>query len=144
MIAWFVVVTTIIVGSLLYDRYQPSDYDVLAVPYIKTIVPEFSQWDSEKARALMVPEVSSTISEEKFSQIMTLFSRLGALQSMAEPKFEKVYTNQPTNFGSQIIIEYEVDAKYTNGDALISVKLLEREGSLQIYNFNISSELLVN
>jgi len=43
----------------------------------------------------------------------------------------------------QTIVEYEVDAKYENGDALLNIKLLERDGSFELYSFNLSSEVLL-
>jgi hypothetical protein len=91
----------------------------------------------------MVPEVSAAISDDKFAQTMTMFSKLGALQSMEEPEFQEVDTGGKTVIGMQTIVEYEVDAKYENGDALLNIKLLDRNGSFELYQFNLSSEVLL-
>jgi hypothetical protein len=91
----------------------------------------------------MVPEVSSAISEDKFTQTMTWFSKLGVLQSFQEPAFQEVDTGGKTVIGMQTIVEYEIDAKYENGDALINIKLLDRGGSLELYSVNLSSETLL-
>jgi hypothetical protein len=91
----------------------------------------------------MVPEVSADISEDKFAQTMVWFSKLGALQSMEEPEFQEVDTGGKTVIGMQTIVEYEVDAKYENGDALLNIKLLDRNGSFELYSFNLSSEVLL-
>jgi len=91
----------------------------------------------------MAPEVSATIPEENFTQATILFSRLGALQSMDNPKFEDVHTGAQATLGDQTIVEYNVDARYENGDATINLKLLERNGSFEIYSFNFSSESLL-
>ena len=140
---WFVVITVVIGGSILYDQYKTSEFDDRAVPYIKEVIPEISQWNPTKTKSLMASEVAATISDEKFAQAMNLFSRLGSLQSINEPKFIEVHTGKQGDIGTQTIVEYDIDAKYTNGDATINLKLLFRDGLFEIYNFNVSSEALL-
>ena len=140
---WFVTIVTVIIGSIVYDRYQASEYTETAVPYIKQIIPIVSKWEPADIRELMVPEVSAEISEDKFTRTMVWFSKLGALQSMEEPDFQGVDTGGKTVIGMQTIVEYEVDAKYENGDALLNIKLLDRNGSFELYSFNLSSEVLL-
>ncbi len=90
----------------------------------------------------MAPEISSTIPDEHFAQAMTLFSRLGTLQSMDKEKFKELHENQKTKIGTQTIVEYNIDAKYQNGDAIINLRLLLRDDTFEIYRFNFSSEIL--
>ena len=143
VIIWFVTIAAVIIGSIVYDRYQASEYTDTAAPYVKQIIPIVSKWDPAAIRALMVPEVSAEISEDKFAETMVWFAKLGALQSMEEPEFQEVDTGGKTVIGMQTIVEYEVDAKYENGDALLNIKLLERDGSFELYSFNLSSEVLL-
>ncbi len=140
---WFVVIVAVIGGSFLYDRYKTSEFDDRAVPYIKEVIPEISQWNPTKTKALMASEVAADISEEKFAQAMDLFSRLGQLQSVEEPRFIEVHSGKQGDIGEQTIIEYEIDAKYATGDATINLKLLFRDGLFEIYNFNFSAEALL-
>lgn len=140
---WLVTIVAVFAGSILYDQYQATEYEDVAVPYIEKIIPEISKWDPVVTKALMAPEVSATIPEENFTQATILFSRLGALQSMDNPKFEDVHTGAQASLGDQTIVEYNVDARYENGDATINLKLLERNGSFEIYSFNFSSESLL-
>lgn len=140
---WFVTIVAVIVGSIIYNLYQASEYSDIAVPYIKKVVAEVSNWDNATTRALMVPEVSEAIPEDKFTQTMLWFSKLGELQSMEEPEFQEVHSGGKTDIGMQTIVEYEIDAKYENGDALINIKLLDRNGFFELYRFNLSSEVLL-
>jgi hypothetical protein len=140
---WAVAIVTIIVGSGVYTRFQSSDYDDVAGPYIKKALPEISTWDPDKTRALMTPEISAGIPEQDFTKAMAWFSRLGALQSMDEPDFIKAYLGQDTSIGKLNLLEYEVDAKYANGDAVINLKLIDKGGAFEIYRFNFSSETLI-
>jgi len=140
---WFVAVIVIIIASGVYSKLQSLDYDEVAVPYLKSIIPQISEWDPEATRALMVAEVSAAIPEEQFNRGIALFSKLGELQSMSEPEFEKVYRDQGTIIGKQTIVEYNTEAKYANGDATINMKLLDTEGHFEIYRINFSSKVLM-
>ncbi len=143
MVIWFVTIMAVFAGSVLYDQYQSSEYDAIAGPYIRTIIPEISKWDPATTKALMAPEVAATITEENFIQAMAWFSRLGALQSMQEPKFDQIHQDQQTEIGIQTIVVYDIDAKYENGDAVINLKLLDKGDSLEIYRFDFRSEILI-
>lgn len=143
LILWFITIVCVIGGSFIYDYNKTSEYDVVAGQYIKRIVPELSRWDPDITRGLMAPEVLSSIPEENFTRAMTLFSRLGALQSIAEVKLDEVHDVEESDIGKQTIVEYNVDASYENGDAEINLKLLPRGDSFEIYRFNVSSEILM-
>lgn len=140
---WVVSILIIIGGSTIYKKYQGSEYDKLAIPYIQSVIPVISNWDPVAIKALMAPEIAATIPDDKYARAMVFFSQLGALQSIGEPEFTKAYVDQETDIGLQTILEYRVDASYANGDAEIDLKLLERGGSLEIYRFNFSSETLL-
>ncbi len=143
LIIWLVAIIVIIGGSAIYDRYETSEYDVLAAPYLERIIPQLSQWDTETTRGLMASEVLSTIPEESFAKAMTMFSRLGQLKSMDKARFDEVHEVQESDIGQQTIVEYNVDAHYEHGDAVINLKLLPRDGTFKIYRFNVSSELFL-
>lgn len=140
---WLVTIIAVFASSVLYDRYKASEYEDFAVPYIEKIIPEISKWDPVVTRALMAPEVSAAIPEENFIEATSWFSRLGALQSMDKPEFEDVHSGTQASLGEQTIVEYNVDARYENGDATINLKLLERNGAFEIYRFNFGSEILL-
>lgn len=140
---WVVGIATIVGGLEVYKNYQGADFDKTAIPYIQKVIPEISQWDPEIARALMAPEISATIPEDKFIRAMSFFSKLGALQSFGEPEFDRAHVEQETDIGKQTILQYKIDAKYENAEAEIFLKLLEKGNSYEIYRFNFSSEFLL-
>jgi hypothetical protein len=139
---WFISVIVIFIASGVYSKFPASDYDKLVVPYLKRIIPEISKWDPATTRELMVAEVAAAIPEDRFNRGIAMFSKLGKLQSMAEPEFEKVYHDQGTIVGKQTIVEYNTEAEYTNGEATINVKLLDKDGQFEIYRINFSSKVL--
>jgi hypothetical protein len=142
MALWFVTIMAVFAGSVIYDRYKTSEYDVIAEPYIERIIPEISKWDPVATKQLMAAEISSDIPDENFAQVMTLFSRLGAFQSMGKARFKELSEDQETDMGKQTLVEYNVETKYENGDAVVNLKLLLRNGTFEIYRFNFSSKIL--
>jgi hypothetical protein len=142
MALWLVTIIAVFAGSVIYDKYKSSEYDVIADPYIKRIIPEISKWDPVTTKQLMAPEISATIPDENFAQAMTLFSRLGALQSMDDAKFKEIHEDKETTTGKKTFVTYDINAKYENGDAVINLKLLLRNGTFEISRFDFSSEIL--
>lgn len=143
IIFWVVCMLTIIGGSIFYKKFQGSEYDKLAVPYIQEVIPVISRWDPVATKALMAPEIAATIPDDKYARAMNFFSQLGDLQSIGEPEFSEAHVDQETEIGQHTLLEYKIDASYTKGDAEINLMLLERGGSFEIYNFNFSSEVLL-
>ena len=141
---WFVSIAAAVGGLEIYRSYQGTEFDKTAIPYINEVIPEISKWNPETARALMAPEISATIPEEKFTRAMRFFSKLGALQSIGEPEFEQAHVDQEIDIGKRTVLEYKINAKYENADAIISLKLLEKGASYEIYRFNFSSEHLLS
>ena len=140
---WAVSIASVVGGLEIYKNYQGAEFDKKAIPYIQRVIPEISKWDPETTKALMIPKIVAAIPDEKFIRGMLFFSKLGALQSIDEPKFEKGHLDQETEIGKQTILEYKIEAKYENADAEINLKLLESGESFEIYRFNFSSEFLL-
>lgn len=141
--AWLTLVLCIVAGVLVYVHLQAAQYDEAAIPYVRQVITEVSRWDPAVTRELMVAEVAAAIPQDKFERGMALFSRLGALQSMAEPEFEKVYPEEATVIGKQTIVEYNTEATYANDVATVNLKFMDRGGRFEIYRINFSSELLL-
>lgn len=141
---WVVSIAAAVGGLELYKSHQGAEFDKTAIPYIRAVVPEISTWDPETVKALMAPEIAASIPEEKFVRAMRFFSKLGALQSIDEPKFSEAHIDQETDIGRQTIVIYTVAARYENAEAEITLQLLERGTSYEIYRFNFSSELLLS
>ncbi len=94
---WFLTIVCVIVGTQLYAKHQGEKYTKTAVPYIKQVIPEISNWNPEITSALMAPEVLETIPADPFVRAMTWFSKLGAFQGMEEPVFKKLYDEEETD-----------------------------------------------
>lgn len=139
----FSVIVVVIAIINIYTWHKSQKYEETAVPYIKTVIPELSKWDTKSIKGYMAPKVLEQTTDETFTKVIDFFSKLGRLKSFEDPDFSKAYTGSNAEEGTQTIITYTVDAVYENGDAEITLALLESGDSYKIYKFHISSIALV-
>lgn len=125
-----------------FSGQQAIEYEKTAVPYMNRVIPELSKWDPEIARKYMSTEFLQKVSPERFNLIIKTLSKIGSLQDMDKPKFEEIYAGKTPKGVDRTIISYTVNAKYSTGDAIITMSLLEQNGILEVYRFNVQSEAL--
>jgi len=134
----------IVGGFKYYSGQKEIQYVDTAVPYVKQVIPELSKWDPVVAKQYMATAFMEKTSEENFARIINALSRIGALQEMAEPSFEEIYSGNTPGGELQTIISYTVKARYETGDAKITLALLDLGGEFKVYRFNVESEALRN
>jgi hypothetical protein len=132
-----------IIAGMTY--YKSSQYEKTVVPYIKEKIPLLSNWEYETTKSLMSPKVLENTKEEDLKKIIHWFSKLGKLNHIEKPEFRNVSTRSSfTGSGTETIVTYEILAHYENGDATITMSLLDNNSSFKIYHFNINSMALLN
>lgn len=132
----------IVGGFRYYSGQKEAQYLTTAVPYVKMVVPELSKWDPLVARQHMSAEFMQKTSEENFAKIIAAMSKLGALQKLGEPNFEEIYSGDTPGGEKQTIISYTVAARYSSGEAKITMGLLDKGGLFKVYRFNVESAAL--
>lgn len=137
------VIAIVVISITLYSRHEASLYEKTAVPYIKMVVPEISKWDAEIIKHYMPAETLKNTSEERIIRVVEYLSRLGALKSMQEPKFTKLYTAPPVDGVRKKIVTYSIDTVYEQGDAVFSLDLLVNGDTFAVYKFDINSLALL-
>lgn len=142
LLVWVVAVVSGIVGVKVYKQHQISKYAVEAVPYVKKVVPEISQWNPDTIRGLMTEQTLATLSPEKFSRIIEIFSQMGELQSMEEPVFVQTDSLPTAGGGNQTQVRYTVKARYRKGDAILTLNLADEPDGFKVAYFNLSSAVL--
>ena len=128
---------TIVGGFKYFSAQKESQYLTTAVPYIKQVIPEISKWDPALAQSYMSADFMKKTSEENFSEIIRAMSKIGVLQELAEPHFEEIYAGD-----KQTVVSYTIKARYTTGDAKITMALLDKDGVFKVYHFNVESQAL--
>jgi len=141
LLVWVLAVAGGIVGVKIYRQNMADQYSATAIPYVQKVVAELSSWDLEVIRGLMSEGALKSIEEEKLARIIRLFSKMGQLQSMEDPVYAQTDVID-IGKGEQTLVRYTVKAHYQNGDALVTLSLLDREGQFSISYFNLTSETL--
>lgn len=125
-----------------YGYYQSSQYDGTVVPYIQEMLPKLSTWDPVIVKQLMAPAVLRTVTDENLTSIMEALAGIGELQSIGEMKFKKRATGGAGDLVQQPVITYIVKAQYSTGETIVTISLLDKGGSYDVYHFNFESEAL--
>ena len=125
-----------------YGYYQSSQYDGTVVPYIQEVLPKLSTWDPEIVKQFMAPAVLRTVTDENLTSIMGALAQIGELQSIGEVKFKKKATGGAGDLVQQPVITYTVTAQYSTGETIVTLSLLDKGGSYDVYHFNFESEAL--
>lgn len=139
---FFMLIILAIAGMGGYTWYQSFQYEKTAVPYIEKVIPEFSQWKPDIAKQYMVPEVLQGVSNEDLSKIFKLYSKLGKYKKMSEPDFTNLTVKTTSKDGEQTLVTYTINAEYENGNAIVTIVLLDLGNTFQVYSFNVNSTAL--
>ncbi len=130
-------------GFFIYRGIQSSHYEGTAVPYIRQVLPQISTWNPEMMKEYMVPEVLETVSADNLTNLMKGLAKLGELQSIGEPSFQSKSTGGVVDSTQQPVVTYTVKAQYSTGEATVTISLLDKGESYQVYHFNFQSRALV-
>ncbi|RLB69239.1 MAG: hypothetical protein DRH07_11110 [Deltaproteobacteria bacterium] len=125
-----------------YGYYQSSQYDGTVIPYIQEVLPEISTWDPEIVKQYLAPAVLRTVTDEDLTKIMGALAKIGELQSIGEVKFKKKATGGAGDLVQQPVITYTVTAQYSTGEAIVTLSLLDKGGSYDVFHFNFKSDAL--
>ena len=128
----------------VYTGYKEAGYRETAVPYIKKVIPEISKWNYKESKKFFEPSTFEKVTDEELSKLFEWFSKLGKLKSIEEPKFNQVYSGTAVRESFGTIVTYTVLGHYENGDANITIRLLDLGDSFEVYHFNVNSKALLN
>jgi len=143
MVGGLTVLGLLIVGGFdYYSGQKESQYLTTAVPYVKMVIPELSKWDPVVAGRYMSAAFMQKTSEEDFARIIKALSKIGDLKKVEEPIFEEIYSGDTPGGEKQTILSYTVNARYTSGDAKITMGLIDLDGEFTVYRFNVESAAL--
>lgn len=129
---------TVLTGA--FKGYRIAKYQKTAIPYIKTVVPQMSKWDLELYKSFLWEKARRPEYDESFKKTVSRYSKIGALRNIEEPQFVS-YDGGSVARGSLKIVTYSVKAHYENGEALITIKLLDTDSGFQVFHFNLESPI---
>ena len=125
--------------------YQGNKLDKSSKAYVEAnIRPMVSTWSKDELVKRASPQLLEIINKnpDQLDQLFKKLSKLGALQSLGEPKGQSLiaYTNST---GKVISAAYTETAKFDNGNADISIRLVQVDGQWQLLLFNVNSPLML-
>lgn len=126
----------------IYKNVQSSHYKNTAVPYIKEVLPKISTWDPALAKDYMAPEVLSRVSSADLDNLMLSLSKIGELKSIGELTFESKASSENITSVQFPLVTYTLDAQYSSGKAKVTISLLDKGSSFDVYHFNFQTAAL--
>lgn len=141
----FIFFVLVAAGFIGYAAYKGPELDALSKAYVEANIPLIiSTWSKDELLKRASPELLEIVKEkpELLDQLFQKLSKLGALQNIGDVKGDSsvLLTVQG---GMVTRASYEAKAKFENGDALISVHLIQLSGQWKILNFNVNSPLFL-
>ena len=136
----------VVVGAFIgYAAYQGRGLDASSKAYVEENVPPIlSGWSKEELLKRSSPQLLKAI-EDKPDQIDQLFrklSKLGAMRSFTNVKGDSqvFYDNKQ---GKTTTASYTAAATFENGEARLTIRLIQHSGQWQFLLFNVNSPLFL-
>jgi hypothetical protein len=125
--------------------YQGNKLDKSSKAYVEeNVQPVVSTWSKDELAKRASPQLLEILNRnpDQVDQVMKKLSKLGALQSLGEPKGQATiaYTNSS---GKVISAAYKEAAQFQNGKAEISIRLVQVAGQWQFLLFNVNSPVML-
>ncbi len=133
----FTLFALLICGWLYYrSEQQQAHYEVTAIPWLEQSLRRISSWRSSDLWPLLAPEAQAVISREQLDGVMAQYAPLGRFVSLGEPRFSRL-ASMLSLLSSEQRIGYSALVEFENGEAVVTLTLLERDGRFYIYNINL-------
>lgn len=132
------IITFICIG--IWFAHSSSKYTEVAKPYLEINIPAAVSWDFEQLRPLLTPEALEAFETDRGQKIYKMFSKLGPLQSLEEPRFLGSKTGATTKNGTFDIINFTILGHFEAGDAQVAVTLATSGDSYLIHYIHINSD----
>jgi hypothetical protein len=117
----------------LRDRYQEP-----ASRYLAVALTDISRWQPEAVEYHLAPEARAVISAEQLTALAARYRELGRFENLDNLEFARISALAPL-LGGERLLNYGGDVRFANGQAHLTATLVERDGQLRLYNFNLSS-----
>ncbi|WP_156180878.1 hypothetical protein [Desulfovibrio sp. TomC] len=124
-----------------YAAYNGSKLDASSKIYIEENIPTIlSTWSKDTILKLASPQLIETIenNQTNIDLLLTKSATLGKFQKISDIKGDS-NTSFTTQNGSVITSRYAVQAKFDNGEATITVTLIQLSGQWRLLGLFINS-----
>ena len=143
--AIFLLIALTVTGFIGYAAYQGKSLDASSKAYVETNVPPIiSTWSKEELLKRASPQLLKIINDNpgQLEQLFQKLSKLGAMQSFGDVKGDS-NVSYTTDNGKVITASYVATGKFANGEAKISMRLIQTDGQWQFLLLNVNSPLFL-
>ncbi len=127
-------------GAIAWYNMSGSKKIEVAKHYVEENIETVVTWDLEQFQSLLTPTALESLQTEKGRKALKIFSKLGKLKSIEEPKLEKGEFRLGTSNSSYDIITFSTLGHFQADDALITITLSKVKNSYSIHSFKVSSD----
>jgi hypothetical protein len=137
-------IAVLLVGGFIgYAAYQGRALDASSKAYVDKNVPLIiSSWSKDELLKRASPQLLKIVDEkpDQIDHLFQEFAKLGAMRSYDGSKGDSnvSYTNKD---GKVTTASYIADATFENGNARVTVRLIQTSGSWQFLLLNVNSPL---
>jgi hypothetical protein len=141
-----ILVVLIVLGCFVgYASYEGSKLDASSKAYVDECVPAIvSAWSKDALLQRSSPELLNILKAkpDETDLLLAKFSKLGALRQYDGAKGDS-FVAYNTAGGKTTTANYTATARFENGDAQITIRLIQLDGQWRILLFNVNSSLFL-
>jgi hypothetical protein len=141
----FLILVLAVAGFIGYAAYQGQRLDASSKAYVEESLPAIvSTWSRDELLKRSSPQLLKVASEnpEQLDQLFRKLSELGAMRSFGDVKGDSNISYM-IGKGKVITASYVANAKFANGEARITVRLIQLSGQWKILLFDVHSPLFL-
>ncbi len=130
-----VTILVILAALYIYTDKQEEFYRQYAIPEIETILFEISDWNEGSLREHLSKETKDSIDAKQMSTLLAQYRPLGKFVSIKHLEFSKLVSAM--SLFSKDRISYQGIVEFDSGLSDVTITLLKKDRTYQIYNLNI-------
>jgi hypothetical protein len=120
---------------MLYRGFMVSNTEGRA--YVDSAVPAIARtWDRQQLLDRAAPELKAKATPELLDQVFGTLANLGPMSTYDGATFQET-TNVATTGGEVVTATYRATVHCQKGDAVITIRVLKRDGQWSILNFHV-------
>ncbi len=134
-----VIMFALVVSGFLYyqSAQQEKHYEKTALPWVVDSLWQVSGWRTADVWPLLAPEAKEVVTKQQLDAVLAQYAPLGRFISLGDARFSRL-ASILSMLSSDQRIGYSALAAFENGEAVVTLVLLEREGRFYIYNINLA------
>jgi hypothetical protein len=126
-----------------YFAYTNSKVDASSRVYVEQNIPRMlAKWSNDELLKRVAPQFRQTVVDRQLDMLFDQCSEVGSLRSYVGFTGE-AHISVKSREGEIVTALYVTDAKFENGRARVTIRLVQNQGQWQIMAFNVTPSMSV-